>query len=259
MGVLLPSGHRIILKHNHELELMRASGRILAAVLDAVEEAVGPGVTTGELDRIAAQVIARAGARASFKGYHGYPKTLCTSVNAQVIHGIPSDDVVLAEGDVVSVDCGVLHQGFHADACRTFPVGTIDEESALLLKVTREALELAIAKAVVGGRLSDIGAAIGSHVKRAGLSVVRDYVGHGIGRSLHEDPDVRNYGRPGRGPRLEHGMVLAIEPMVNLGGWRCRTLSDGWTVVTRDGSRSAHFEHTVAITKDGPRVLTLGS
>ncbi|MBH23769.1 MAG: type I methionyl aminopeptidase [Myxococcales bacterium] len=255
---LLSSGRRVILKSPEEIELMRQSGVILAAVLDAVEAAVAPGVTTGELDEIAARVIAEAGATASFKGYHGYPKTLCTSVNAQVIHGIPSDAVALAEGDIVSVDCGVYHQGFHADSCRTIPVGAIDAESDHLLKVTREALQLAIAKATPGGRLSTIGATVERHVKKAGLSVVRDYVGHGIGRSLHEDPDVRNYGRPGRGPLLKAGMVLAIEPMVNVGGARCRTLDDGWTVVTRDGSRSAHFEHTVAITKDGPQVLTSG-
>lgn len=246
----------IRLKTPAELEAMRVAGRLLCRVLDAVESMVAPGVTTAALDRRAEAIIDEAGARGAFKGYHGFPAVLCTSVNEQVVHGIPRDETVLLDGDLVSVDCGVVVDGFFADSARTIAVGTVSDDDRTLLDVTRRCLELAIEKCTVGGRLSNIGAVVQRHAESHGFSVVREFSGHGIGRELHEDPQVRNYGRPGRGMRLQAGLVIAVEPMINMGSAGCVTLEDKWTVVTQDRRRSAHFEHTIAITKDGPWVLT---
>lgn len=247
---------RAQLKSPEEIELMYRSGQLLCSVLDEVEQMVAPGVSTADLNKKAEELIYTAGAVPSFKGYGGFPAALCTSVNEAVVHGVPREDQILAEGDIVSVDCGVLLNGFHADSARTVPVGSIDAESKALLKVTSQALEEAIKACKPKGRLSNIGARVERLVQRSGFSVVRDYSGHGIGRDLHEDPSVPNYGRPGRGMRLMPGLVLAIEPMVNAGTEFCETLDDDWTVVTEDRRRSAHFEHTVAITKKGAWVLT---
>ncbi len=245
----------IEIKSPAELETMREAGRITAGALRVVGEAVRPGVTTGELDALAEEYIRSQGARPAFLGYHGFPATLCISVNEEVVHGIPGKRR-LVEGDIVSVDCGAIVDGYYGDAAMTFPVGTIADEARHLLDVTRASLEAGIARCRAGMRLHDIGAAVQATVERAGFSVVREYVGHGIGRQMHEDPQVPNYGQPGTGPTLRSGMVLAIEPMVNAGGHEVRSLEDGWTVVTCDGSLSAHFEHTVAVTEGGPLVLT---
>jgi len=217
---------------------------------------VAPGVTTADLDRLAEKRIAQAGATAAFKGYHGYPATICASINEEVIHGIPSGRRVLNEGDVVSLDVGASLDGYYGDSAITLAVGQVSEEAATLLRVTEEALYKAIEQARPGGRVSDIGHAVQRHVEAYGFSVVREFVGHGIGQRMHEEPQVPNYGDPGRGPRLTEGMVLAIEPMVNAGKAAVRVLADGWTAVTKDGSLSAHFEHTVAVTAEGPRILT---
>ncbi len=235
---------------------MREAGRISARALRLVGEAVVPGVTTAELDRIAEEAIRSARAVPAFKGYHGFPATLCTSLNDQVVHGIPSTKVVLHEGDIVSIDVGALFEGYYGDNAATFAVGTVADEAVRLLEVTRRALDAGIEAAVTGGRLYDIGAAVQAIAEADGFGVVREYVGHGIGQSMHEDPNVPNYGKPGTGPALESGMVLAIEPMINAGSHVVEALPDGWTVVTRDGSLSAHFEHTVAVTSEGPIVLT---
>jgi len=245
----------IVTKSAAELEIMRQAGRVTAAALRAVGEAVRPGVTTGELDALAEDAIRSAGAVPAFKGYHGFPASLCTSVNAEVVHGIPGKRRLRA-GDILSVDCGAIVDGYYGDAARTFPVGEPADEALRLMKVTSESLEAGIACCVPGQRLYDVSAAVQGVVEAAGFSVVREYVGHGIGRSMHEDPQVPNYGRAGTGPVLQVGVVLAIEPMVNAGGADVRSLDDGWTVVTVDGSLSAHFEHTVAVTHEGPLVLT---
>lgn len=251
----------IVLKRPHEIEKMRASGRIVATILDAVEEAVRPGVTTWDLEAIADRMVSKAGARAAFKGYRVgrqvFPCCLCISVNHEVVHGIPSSDRVLEEGDIVSVDMGVQKDGYYGDSARTIAVGEVSEQTKTLLTVTRESLMKGIAKMTTQHRLEDIGAAVQKHAEAAGFSIVRDFVGHGIGRNLHESPQVPNYGTPGRGRRLKAGMVLAVEPMVNVGTHEVKVLSDGWTVVTRDQQYSAHFEHTVAITDKGPEILTL--
>lgn len=235
---------------------MREAGRITAVALRVVASAVRPGVTTAELDRVAEEAIRAAGARPAFKGYHGFPATLCTSVNDQVVHGIPAARV-LREGEILSVDCGAVVDGYFGDSAMTFAVGEVSEEARRLIDITRESLAAGIARCVPGMRLYDISAAVQTVAERAGFSVVREYVGHGIGRAMHEDPQVPNYGKAGTGVTLKAGMVLAIEPMINAGRADVRSLDDGWTVVTADGSMSAHFEHTVAITEDGPRVLTL--
>lgn len=235
---------------------MHRACALVAAVLTRLQGAVAPGVTTADLDRMAEDQIRAAGGVPAFKGYHGYPATVCISVNDEVIHGIPSARRVLAEGDVVSMDVGAVLDGFVGDSAITVPVGAIEPQAARLLRVTREALYQAIARMQAGGRVSDIGHAVQQHVERHGFSVVREFVGHGIGAAMHEEPQVANYGPPGRGPRLAEGMVLAIEPMVNLGKAGVRVLEDGWTAVTRDGSLSAHFEHTVAVTAAGPWVMT---
>ncbi|MDE3155230.1 MAG: type I methionyl aminopeptidase [Acidobacteriota bacterium] len=246
----------IVCKSPAEIERMRPAGRLVGEVLAALRAAVRPGVTTGELDEMAERRIRQAGAVPAFKGYHGFPATLCTSVNDEVIHGIPGDRI-LAEGDILSIDCGAVLDGYYGDSAITVPVGTIDTTAAELLRVTNEALFKGIAQARPGGRVSDIGHAVQQHVEAHGFSVVREFVGHGIGEQMHEEPQIPNYGDPGRGPRLTEGMVLAIEPMVNVGKPGVKVLKDGWTAVTRDGSLSAHFEHTVAVTAEGPRILTL--
>lgn len=247
---------RLELKSADEIARIREACLIVHAVLVRVAAAVGPGVTTAELDAVAAAETEGRGAVAAFKGYHGYPASLCVSVNDEVVHGIPSPHRRLAEGDVVGLDFGVLYRGFYGDAARTVPVGSIAPEAERLLATTREALERAVAAARPDGRLGDIGSAVQSLVESRGFTVVRDFVGHGIGRRLHEPPQIPNYGAPGTGMRLRPGMVLAIEPMVNEGGPAIRTLDDGWTAVTLDGRLSAHFEHTIAITEQGPVVLT---
>ena len=246
----------IIAKSAAEIEVMREAGRITARALDAVSSAVRPGVTTADLDAIAEDVIVKAGARPAFKGYHGFPATLCTSVNDQVVHGIPGGRV-LKEGEIVSVDCGAIVDGYYGDSARTFPVGHVSAEANRLMDVTKRSLEAGIARCRPGMRLYDVSAAVQDVAEAAGFSVVREYVGHGIGRSMHEDPQVPNYGKAGTGPTLRTGMVLAIEPMINAGAADVRSLDDGWTVVTLDGAMSAHFEHTVAVTEDGPLVLTV--
>jgi methionyl aminopeptidase len=235
---------------------MREAGRLVGEVLTELAAKVTPGVTTAELDELAEKRIRQAGAVPAFKGYHGYPATICASVNQEVIHGIPSGRRMLNEGDVVSIDVGASLDGYYGDSAITLPVGQVSEEAATLLRVTEEALYKAIERVKVGGRVSDIGHAVQQHVEAYGFSVVREFVGHGIGQKMHEEPQVPNYGEPGRGPRLAEGMVLAIEPMVNAGKPAVKVLADGWTAVTRDGSLSAHFEHTVAVTAQGPRILS---
>ena len=236
---------------------MREAGRVSARALRLVGEAVAVGVTTFELDEIAEAAIRADGGVPAFKGYHGFPKTLCTSINCQVVHGIPSEMIKLRAGDIISVDVGAIVDGYYGDNARTFPVGAISDEATRLLASTKASLDAGIQQARSGNHLFDIGAAVQAVAEDAGFSVVREYVGHGIGRQMHEDPNVPNYGVAGKGPRLEVGMVLAIEPMVNAGSASVDALPDGWTVVTRDGRLSAHFEHTVAITADGPVLLTV--
>jgi len=246
----------IICKSPSELATMREAGRVTARALRLVGEAVAPGVTTAALDAIAEEVIRSAGARPAFKGYHGFPGTICTSVNEQVVHGIPGP-TILREGDIISVDVGAIVEGYYGDSARTFSVGEVSGQARSLMDATLRALEAGTAQCVPGRRLHDISHAVQSVAEGAGFSVVREYVGHGIGRSMHEDPQLPNFGAPGQGPTLAPGMVFAIEPMVNAGGAAVRSLDDGWTVVTEDGSPSAHFEHTVAVTDDGPLILTL--
>jgi len=245
----------IVCKSAAEIERMRAANVLVADVLAELAAMVKPGVTTAELDAAAEMMVRAGGAEPAFKGYRGYPATLCASVNEQVVHGIPSERTLI-EGDIISLDMGVKLNGFYGDSAVTVPVGRVLPEVLKLLSVTQEALQKGIEQVRLGGRVSDIGHAVQHHVEANGFSVVREFVGHGIGSALHEEPQIANYGEPGRGPRLAEGMVLAIEPMVNMGRPAVRVLSDGWTAVTRDGSLSAHFEHTVAVTKQGPLVLT---
>jgi methionyl aminopeptidase len=245
------------LKSAADIAGIREASLVVHDVLQEVMAALAPGITTAELDRIAARGTAARGARPAFKGYHGYPAVICISVNEEVVHGIPSERRVLAEGDIVGLDFGVVYEGFYGDSAYTVPVGTVAPAAARLLAATQEGLARAIAAARPGARLGDVGHAVQAFVEAQGYSVVRDFVGHGIGRRLHEPPQVPNYGAPGMGTRLQAGMVLAIEPMVNAGQREVRTLDDGWTAVTVDGSLSAHFEHTVAITEDGPEILSL--
>jgi len=246
----------IVCRSAAELERMRDAGRLVGDVLTELASRVAPGVTTADLDAMAEERIAKAGAAPAFKGYHGYPATICASINEEVIHGIPSGRRMLNEGDILSIDVGVSLNGYFGDSAITVPVGRVSEEAAALLRATEESLYKAIERVRPGGRISDIGHAVQQHVEAGGFSVVREFVGHGIGQRMHEEPQVPNYGEPGRGPRLAEGMVLAIEPMVNAGKAAVKVLADGWTAVTKDGSLSAHFEHTVAVTADGPWILT---
>ena len=235
---------------------MRVSGQVLRQVHEAIRPLVVAGATTMDLERAANAKIDSFKAKAAFKGYHGFPAALCTSLNSQVVHGMPSEQTVLKDGDILSIDCGVVVDGFYSDAAVTYAIGTPSAKTKRLLDVTKASLEAAILEAVPGGRLGDISAAVQEMCEAEGFGVVREFVGHGIGKTMHEDPQVPNYGSRGKGPRLKAGMVLAIEPMINAGGPEVKVLKDGWTAVTLDGSYSAHFEHTVAITKDGPIVLT---
>jgi methionyl aminopeptidase len=245
----------IVLKSAKELERMRKAGWIVREAHREVQKAIRPGITTRELDQIADRVIRKHGAVPSFKGYNGFPGSICTSINDELVHGIPGNRV-LREGDIISVDIGAQYQGYHGDSAWTYPVGRISEKAQRLLQVTEESLYRGLAQAVPGARIGDISHAIQSFVEAEGFSIVREYVGHGIGRKLHEEPSVPNFGSPGRGPRLKPGMTLAVEPMVNEGSRFVRTLADNWTVVTVDGSLCAHFEHTIAITEEGHEILT---
>jgi methionyl aminopeptidase len=246
----------IILKTPDEIEVMAKASRVVAETLEVLKKAVRAGVTTEELDAIAEAAILARGAKPAFKGYRNYPKTLCASVNEQVVHGIPSKRK-LKEGDIIGLDLGAIVGGFYGDSAVTVMIGEVSDKTSKLVQVTEEALTVGIEQAMVGHRLSDISHAIQRHVEAAGYSVVTEFVGHGIGRQLHEEPQVPNYGKPGQGPRLQYGMVLAIEPMVNMGGSAVRVLDDRWTAVTADGSLSAHFEHTIAIQASGPaRILS---
>jgi methionyl aminopeptidase len=247
----------IIVKTDKEIEYMRLAGNVVRDTLLTLEEVIKPGMTTAELDRIAEEYILRCGGKPSFKGYCGFPASICTSLNNEVVHGIPSKKIVLQEGDIVSVDCGAILNGYQGDAARTFAVGNISKEAQKLIDVTRESFFKGVENAKVGNKLTDISSSIQRYIEGFGYSVVRDYVGHGIGKDMHEDPEVPNYGRPGRGPKLVHGMVLAIEPMVNVGDYSIRVEANDWTVVTEDGSLSAHYENTVAILREGPEILTL--
>jgi methionyl aminopeptidase len=246
----------IVCRSAAELERMREAGRLVGEVLTELAAHVAPGVTTADLDAMAERRILAAGATPAFKGYHGYPATICASVNDEVIHGIPSPERVLQSGDIISIDVGAALDGYYGDSAITLPVGTISAEAATLLRATEEALYKAIAQVRPGNRISDIGHAVQAHVEGFGFSVVREFVGHGIGQRMHEEPQVPNYGEPGRGPRLAEGMVLAIEPMVNAGRAAVKVLADGWTAVTKDHSLAAHFEHTVAVTAGEPWILT---
>jgi len=245
----------ISIKSAREIELMRQAGRIVAETHQIIEKAIRPGITTKELDAIAEQYIYSQDAVPSFKGYGGFPASICTSVNEQVVHGIPGLDE-LKDGDIISIDIGAIYKGYHGDAAKTYTVGNVSEEAKRLIRVTRESFYEGIKYAVEGNRLSDISAAIQQYVEKHGYSVVREFVGHGIGRQMHEEPQIPNYGNPGRGPRLKAGMTLAIEPMVNAGTHYVRILPNNWTVVTVDGKLSSHYEHTIVITKGEPEILT---
>ena len=245
----------VILKLPDEIERLRTSNGIVAEILTELKERVKPGVTTRELDRLSESLSRKSRVVPAFKGYRGYPFALCTSVNGEVVHGMPSD-LPLVSGDILSLDFGVIYKGYYGDAAITVPVGTVSATAQRLMKVTEEGLYDGIEQALTGNRLGDVSAAVQRRVEAAGFSVVRDFVGHGIGRSMHEDPQIPNYGVRGRGIQLRPGMVLAIEPMVNEGSYRVKILPDGWTVVTEDGGLSAHFEHSVAITDNGPEILS---
>ncbi len=246
----------IILKSPEEIKKMRQSCRMVAKVLEELKTYIKEGLTTKQIEQFIENLIIKMGGIPAFKGYRGYPASACISINEQVVHGIPSEKVFVKEGDIVSVDVGVLYESFYGDAAYTYPVGKISDEAQRLLKVTEEALYKGIAEARVGNRIGDISSAIQRHVESNGFSVVRAFVGHGIGRSLHEEPQIPNFGTKGVGPKLKKGMTLAIEPMVNAGTYGVKILSDGWTTVTEDGSLSAHFEHTIAVTDNEPEILT---
>lgn len=245
----------IILKSSKEIEYMREAGKIVAYVHEVLRDAIKPGITTGELDEIAEREIRKYDAEPAFKGYHGFPGSICASINEEVVHGIPGLKM-LKDGDIISVDIGAIYNGYYGDAAKTHPVGKVSEEAERLIQVTRQSFYEGFQFCREGYRLSDISHAIQSYVEKHGFSIVRDFVGHGIGKNMHEDPQIPNYGPPGKGPRLAEGMILAIEPMVNAGTYHVRTLTDNWTVVTTDQKMSAHYEHTVAITKDEPILLT---
>jgi len=246
----------ITIKSKSEIELMREAGRIVAQTHALLRDAIRPGVTTAALDALAEEFIRSCGAAPSFKGYNGFPASICASVNDELVHGIPGKRVLL-DGDIISIDIGAYIHGFHGDSAWTWPVGAISDVAKNLLRVTEESLYKAIEKAIVGNRLSDISNAVQTFAEGEGLSVVREYVGHGIGKAMHEEPQIPNFGPKGFGPRLKEGMALAIEPMINAGGAHVRTLADDWTVVTADSSLAAHFEHTVVISADGPLILTI--
>ncbi|HVM03214.1 MAG TPA: type I methionyl aminopeptidase [Acidimicrobiales bacterium] len=243
-------------RNREEIAKMRRAGRVVAEMHERTRQAARPGVTTAALDRVAREVLERRGARSNFLNYHGFPAVICTSPNDMIVHGIPGD-YRLEDGDILSIDCGAIVEGYHADAAFTMPVGDVDPAARKLIATTEESLRAGIAAMVDGNRLTDIGHAVQTVAEAGGYSVVREYVGHAIGTAMHEEPQVPNYGPPGKGPRLRVGMVFAVEPMVNMGGPGTRVLEDGWSVVTADGSLSAHAEHTIAITDDGPEVLTV--
>jgi methionyl aminopeptidase len=244
-------------KNADQIALMRRAGKVVAEMHEVCIRAAKVGATTLDVDAAAREVLERRGARSNFLGYHGFPAVVCTSPNSVIVHGIPSDDVVLVDGDILSIACGAIIERWHADAAVTIPIGEVDDESRRLIEITRRSLEAAIDQVVEGHRLGDVGAAVEGIVERAGFTVVREYVGHGIGTAMHEDPQIPNHGPAGKGMKLKSGHVLAIEPMVNAGTAETEVLDDGWTVVTADGRRSAHFEHTIAVTDHGPDVLTL--
>jgi methionyl aminopeptidase len=246
----------IVLRSRREIEKLRAANRIVAEVLEYLRSLIRPGISTAELDRAAEKMIVSQGARPAFKGYAGFPATLCTSINNEIVHGIPSPKRVLREGDIISVDVGTCLDGYFGDAAITVPVGRISPEAERLIEVTRISLERAIARAESGVRLFTVSHEVQAYAEERGFSVVRDFVGHGIGTELHEPPQIPNYGQPGTGLKLKSGMVLAIEPMINQGGWEIEVLDDGWTAVTRDRKLSAHFEHTIAVTDQGPEILS---
>ncbi|MEC9489857.1 MAG: type I methionyl aminopeptidase [Halanaerobiales bacterium] len=246
----------IILKSRREIDIMREANQIVAETHAYLSENIRPGISTAELDRLADQFIRSRGAVPSFKGYQGFPASVCISINEEVVHGIPAEHRYLEAGDIVSIDIGTFYEGFNGDAARTHAVGSISDKASKLLQVTEKSLLKGIEKAVIGNRLFDISHAVQKYVEEKGFSVVRDYVGHGIGRDMHEDPQIPNFGPAGKGPKLKRGMTLAIEPMVNIGSYEVETLEDDWTVVTKDRSLSAHFEHTIAITNDGVEILS---
>jgi len=245
----------ICLRSPKELQMLKLSGKILAAVMHKIERIVQPGITTKDIDRLSEELILKEKAVAAFKGYKGFPATACVSVNEEVVHGIPGPRVIL-EGDIVSIDLGVNYQGYFSDMAVTLPVGRVDQDKRKLIEITRQSLEIGIKQAQKGNYLTDISHSIQSFAEAQGFSVVRQFVGHGIGTALHEEPEIPNFGRPHLGAFLKSGMVLAIEPMVNIGSWECLILENGWTAVTKDGAPSAHFEHTVVITDKGPVILT---
>lgn len=246
----------IIRKSKREIEIMAKANSIVAETHEFLFEKIKPGISTYDLDKLAEEFIEEKGGKPSFKGYRGYPASVCLSIDDEVVHGIPSKKRKLEDGMILSVDIGVYYKGFHGDAARTFAVGKISQDAKSLINVTRRSLELGIDNAIIGNRLTDISNAVQTHVENSGYSVVRDYVGHGIGTDMHEDPQIPNFGPAGRGPRLKEGMTLAIEPMVNIGDYKVKTKDDGWTVITEDGTLSAHWEDSIAITKDGPRILS---
>jgi methionyl aminopeptidase len=251
------TGIIVVRRTKDELAKMRKAGRVVAEMHEKTRVAIRPGITTMELDRVARDVLERRGARSNFLGYHGFPAVICTSPNDMIVHGIPSEDVVLAEGDIISIDCGAIIEGYHGDAAYTAPVGDVSPEARKLIEVTEASLVAGIAQMLDGNRLTDIGAAVQEVAEAAGYSVVREYVGHAIGTAMHEEPQVPNYGPGGKGPKLRSGMVFAIEPMVNMGRPETFLLEDGWSVVTADGSLSVHVEHTIAITDNGPEIFTV--
>ncbi|MGM0414071.1 MAG: type I methionyl aminopeptidase [Bacillota bacterium] len=246
----------IIRKSKREIEIMAKANSIVAETHEFLSEKISPGISTYDLDKLAEEFIEGKGGKPSFKGYRGYPASVCLSIDDEVVHGIPSKKRKLEDGMILSVDIGVYYKGFHGDAARTFAVGKVSQDAKSLIDVTRSSLELGIENAIIGNRLTDISNAVQTHVEKSGYSVVRDYVGHGIGTDMHEDPQIPNFGPAGRGPRLKEGMTLAIEPMVNIGDYKVKTKDDGWTVITEDGTLSAHWEDSIAITKDGPRILS---
>ncbi|MDO8750231.1 MAG: type I methionyl aminopeptidase [Dehalococcoidia bacterium] len=245
----------ITIKSPTELIAMREAGRVVAATIQVLVSSLEPGMKTKKLDAIASREIRRLGAAPAFKGYRGFPATICVSLNQEIVHGIPGERII-REGDIVSIDVGAVVDGFYADAAVTAPMGKVSPEGERLIETTRQSLEMGIRQAVVGNRVGDISVAVQRFAEGRGYGVVREYVGHGVGRALHEEPSIPNFGEPGKGPLLRPGMVIAIEPMLNVGGWQTRVLEDEWTVVTADGTLSAHFEHTIAITEEGPQVLT---